>query len=223
MNNPLQNTLNRRVSVEMAEICDKLSDLSNAIQALKPTTPRPPDFDIEFYKAQRAHEIALNNATSMYEQSVLQRVIFLNSASIAGLLVIVSAAKPETGFSYQPNFIRLAVLIWTIGIAFGFFAVWYGYCSQKNYTRAYRFRRQAIECEKSEKPVLLNRFGISNICRSNVIEELRIKANTSRKDAEREHKCAEWHGLFAVLSAIIGFIVAFFAIQNYVNYRYFLC
>src|SRR5215472_8228321 len=48
-----------------------------------------PDFDLEFYKAHRAHETVLNNATAGYEQSLLRLILVLNAASSGGFATLL--------------------------------------------------------------------------------------------------------------------------------------
>jgi hypothetical protein len=103
-------------------------------------TLAPEDFELEFYKAHRAQEVALNDATAAYEQSALRLVLVLNAAAIPVFLGLVQSAGKD--FGYDLGRARVAVYWWAAGVACAFVATVFGYVSQRRFTQAYRCRRQ---------------------------------------------------------------------------------
>ena len=110
------------------------------------------NFEIEFYKATRAHEVALNNATATYEQSLLRLILILNAASMGGLLALWESKNHSIALSIR--FTVTAILIWGIGVFLAFVANWHGYTSQTEFTQAYLNRRRAVEMRFSDRPTL---------------------------------------------------------------------
>jgi hypothetical protein len=174
-----------------------------------PTEPTPPsdrlaadNFELEFYKAHRAHEVALNNATGAYEQSALRLVLVVNAAAIPVFLGLVQAAGKA--FDYDFCEARIAIYCWAAGVACAFVATVFGYFSQRGFTQAYRSRRQAIEASRVvDKELLRTMYGVHK-----GKEILACEAYMYRRIAGRQQYGVYVFGVLAVLCSVLGFIIA---------------
>ena len=167
------------------------------------------NFEIEFYKATRAHEVALNNATATYEQSLLRLILILNAASMGGLLLWGSPRMTLIALSIR--FTVTAIFIWGIRVFLAFVANWHGYTSQTGFTQAYLNRRRAVEMRFSDPtdPLWPENLGIEQIGPPDkVARHFSDNAFRFRKEAARSATKAKWFGLSAITVAFGGFIFA---------------
>jgi hypothetical protein len=182
--------------------------------------PAPSEFELEFYKLHRAHEVALNNATAGYEQTALRLLLVLNAAAIPVFLgLIQSIGKEPTIIHYHHSLARQAIYIWSLGILLAFVATVLGYASQRAFTRAYRYRRQAEEARYAmvqRKPEILGWFGIrndENKSLGEVHKGLLDEANKYRDSAGYLQKWVYGIGAGAVVVAVFGFATAIWSIR----------
>ena len=171
-----------------------------------PTNQVQSDFFLEFYKAHRAHEIALNNATATYEQSLLRLILVFNAASAGAFLVFI-----EKGSIFNFFLAIFALFVWIVGVSFGFLANYFAYLSQREFTRAYRYRRQAEETRRVDRmePFWAERLGTAA---DSTPQSLTSKATCARKTAEKWQKCAIKLGMPAVIMAILGLAIAVWSV-----------
>jgi hypothetical protein len=162
----------------------------------------PSDFELEFYKAHRAHEVALNNATSAYEQSALRLILVINAAAIPVFLGLIQSADKAL-IAYDFGRARVAIYSWALGAASAFVATVFGYLSQREFTQAFRCRRQAIEARRVGGAALTATYGVKE-----TTEKLSADADRYRVRARRLQYGVYVFGLLAVLCSAYGFISA---------------
>ncbi len=180
------------------------------------------DFDLEFYKLHRAHELALNNATSIHEQSSLRLILLLNAAAIAGYLGLVESVGPDSYIAYSFPRARIAVALWVLGIACSFLANVLAYVSQRNFERAYLHRRRGMEAHFADPtdPSWPARYGIDLVGAERpsesaaVADRLARDADAARTSAATSQTWAYRTGIVAALAAVIGFAVAIASVQQ---------
>jgi hypothetical protein len=183
----------------------------------------PPDFELEFYKLHRAHEVALNNATGAYEQALLRLILVFNAASAGGFVGLVQSAGKDSTIRYAFAFALYAIYSWGLGVAFAFIATWLGYRSQRAFTMAYRARRQAEEVRRADKkdPAWYLKFGI-NLGKPGkddpdptaVCDRLVNEADRRRRRGAFLEKAAIWFGLLAIGVAVAGFALAITSVRE---------
>jgi hypothetical protein len=175
------------------------------------------NFDIEFYKATRAHEVALNIATAAYEQSLLRLILVLNAASIGGFLALWESVKSDSIIGLPSFWIsRGAIVIWIVGVGLAFVANWHGYVSQRGFTRAYFNRRRAVEMRRTDSmdPLWPRNLGIDVVgAPEEVISKFNSDAFIYRDKAVESGKRAVLFGTLAASAALIGVLVAIAAIR----------
>jgi hypothetical protein len=201
--------------------------------------PEEADFELEFYKLHRAHEVALNNATATYEQSILRLVLVLNAASIGALLTLMNTSK-DSLIIYDVGGAKRAIYWWAAGILFAFVATAAGYWSQRAFTQAYFNRRRAVETRKakakseggasdisalqaslknlgidfSQQQAGQQQAGNAPDPRKAVSDGFVEKANKKRSGAQKWQNGSIITGGLAVIMAIIGFWYAVHAVHK---------
>jgi hypothetical protein len=181
-------------------------------QPVAPTSP--PDFLLEWYKLHRQHELELNKATLAYELELAKLLVLLNGAAAGAFLTLTGAVWKD---GPRPSFWWLvaAIVLWLAGLVAAAVATHRAYKIQREFTKAYRFRRHGIELKQIEGLPLDQRLlGI----KKDQEQEANPfywsgEADKARKTAEDLSKniwTARWWavGLF-VLGAVSG-LAAFF-------------
>jgi hypothetical protein len=183
--------------------------------------PSTVDFDIEFYKSHRAHELALTNAEATLEQSLLRFYFLVNAGSLGAFIAFVQGNwrefEQDTTFSFHAI---LAMIVWGAGVGLSFLSTFPWYEGQKAYTQACRFRREAVEVDHvklASDPTWPKKFGIELQDNEDVgdprkvAERLRKSANASRSNGGIWTTVASWVGRISILLAIVGFVIALWA------------
>jgi hypothetical protein len=174
------------------------------------------DFDLEFYKLHRAHEVALNNATAAYEQALLRLVLILNAASIGGFLALIQVK--DSKLTYNLLEAHFAIVLWGLGILAAFAATCFAYWSQRQFTQAFRSRRMAIEALKAAAADSVvagwRLYGLNDGCTEKNVNDYCTKADKLRDGAGVWQNCAMFFGLAAVIFSILGFVLAISAIKS---------
>jgi hypothetical protein len=166
----------------------------------------PSDFTVEFYKAHRAHEGVLNTATGNYEQSLLRLILIFNAACIGGFVTLMQA---KGSLTYNFSHATWAIYVWLVGVGAAFLSTVLAYESQKRFTKAYRYRRMAIEMLKDNLKVgdvssqLI--FGWPDNADA---KQCCDDATTYRETAGRLQTIAMAVGLIAAVSSVVGFALA---------------
>ena len=120
----------------------------------KPTTSSKanstPDFLLEWYKLQREHEIELNKATLTYELELAKLLVLLNGGAAGAFLTLIGTVWKE---GRHPSLVWLAVAIlsWLIGLLVAALTIHKAYEIQRDYSTAYRLRRQLEELRRVEE------------------------------------------------------------------------
>jgi hypothetical protein len=112
-----------------------------------PAAPPPDDFLLEWYKLTREPELELNKATLAYELELARLVVLLNGAAAGAFLTLTGAIWKEGA---RPAFVWVAgaIISWLIGLLAAAIATDRAYRAQREFTRAFRFRRQGEELRR---------------------------------------------------------------------------
>ena len=172
----------------------------------KPATTSQTDFSIEFYKANRAHEGVLNTATGNYEQSLLRLILIFNAACIGGLVTLMQA---KGSLTYNFAHAIWAIYVWLVGVGAAFLSTVLAYESQKSFTKAYRYRRMAME-------KLKDNLKVGDISSQQIFgwpdnadaKQCCDDATKYRDTAGRLQTIAMAVGLIAAVSSVVGFALA---------------
>lgn len=109
------------------------------------TKPDPPDFELTKYGYDRAHELELNKFTHALEMERLKLLILLNGGSATALLTFAR----ETALGDR-LWLAIPVGLWAAGLWVGVEATAKMLAGQSQFTRSYRFRRNAVEWRRFE-------------------------------------------------------------------------
>lgn len=194
---------------------------SNAAEALKVVSsvacdnqPRPHEtesFLLEWYKLQRAHELELNKVTLAYEHERLKFLALLNGGAAAAYL----AAWKDLPRG-APYFGMAAVISWILGLVLAWCSWDTAYAAQRDFTKAYRKRRNAEETRRLTKS--FSNFEARAMLGTDIDEPTsdaqRAAADSARTTADGESKrisnFAKWSVTLFVLGALmaaLGFAV----------------
>jgi hypothetical protein len=101
----------------------------------------------EAYKAVRAHELMLNQATAAFEHAVLAPLVLLNGGAIVAYLTLLGTlADNRPGLTVAQWLLSAAaVLGWAVGLRAAVTAARHGFLSQRNFSIAHRLRREELE------------------------------------------------------------------------------
>jgi hypothetical protein len=173
------------------------------------------DFDVEFYKLHRAHEVALNAATGAYEQSLLRLILIFNAASIGGFLSLIQAKDSNLTYNFYEAL--SAIYVWLLGITAAFLSTAFAYSSQRRFTQAFRLRRTALEMLKAPPAVAVianwKVYGWDTKA-TPTAEACCDNANKYRASASRWQKVAIGFGLVAAVLSVVGFGLAIRSIEQ---------
>ena len=101
---------------------------------------------LETYKAIRAHELMLNQATSAFEHATLAPLLLLNGGAAVAYLTLLGAL---VGREHPPVLNRwlvaMAVLAWVLGLIAAQVSVTFGYLAQRGYSKSHRIKREQVE------------------------------------------------------------------------------
>ena len=108
---------------------------------------------IEIYKAMRAHELMLNQATSTYEHATVAPLILVNGGAAVAYLTLAGALSRNGGVLVLPaSWAVTAVVCWGLGLILAQLMVGFGLKEQRSWARRERMNRQRVEW------TLLNNF-----------------------------------------------------------------
>lgn len=104
-----------------------------------------PEFELEKYRLDRAHELELNRFTHTFEVERLKLLIILNGGAAAAWLTFSKA--DSTSQQALPALVTLlfAVLPWLFGLWCASHATEHALGTQRSFTQAYHRRRRAAE------------------------------------------------------------------------------
>jgi hypothetical protein len=165
-----------------------------------PPAHSPTDFLLEWYKLQRAHELELNKATLAYELELAKLLVLLNGAAAGAFLTLTGAVWKE---GPRPAFwgIAGAIICWLLGLLVAAGATDWAYGAQKEYTKAYRLRRNGEELRRIEGTGIRRRhLGIDAYS----VDDAEEKADAARKLAGRWSKFVPMLRYGAVFLFFVG-------------------
>ncbi len=183
--------------------------------------PPQADFELEFYKLHRAHEVALNNAQAANEQSVLRLFLVLNAVSIGAFATLIQSVREDSPITYEFDRGIWAIYLWSVGVGLASIATFLWYLSQRAFTMAYRARRQAEEARRAgpKDPTWPGKYGIilKGECPNDpkgVANRLCDDADDHRKRAGTLQNWAVGFGVLAGVAAVAGFYFAITSVRN---------
>jgi len=112
------------------------------------------DFLLEWYKLQREHELELNKATLAYELELARLLILLNGGAAGAFLTLIGTVWKEQARHDSLGWVCVAIIAWLIGLVVASFAIHRAYEIQRDYSTAYRYRRQLEELRR------INELGV---------------------------------------------------------------
>lgn len=171
-------------------------------------------FLLEKYKLDRAHEVALNNATATYEQANLRTLLILNGGSATAYLALFGAMDQNVSI-LDAKFVLLAVLAWLVGVFVTGFATWEAYRSQRSFAQSLRSRRQATERRHVSDDDLARQLGLpvrgKDVLSDDQIDKLSVMY---RDEGRRFAKDAKILGVYALVFFLFGMSLAILSMQN---------
>jgi hypothetical protein len=100
----------------------------------------------EIYKAERAHELMLNQATSAFEHAAIAPLLLLNGGGAVAFLTLLGAVSdPKARFSASIGWAVAAAIAWAVGLVLGALAASFGLVSQRAFSKKHRIERQQME------------------------------------------------------------------------------
>jgi hypothetical protein len=102
--------------------------------------------ETEAYRAVRAHEVMLNQATAAFEHAVLSPLFLLNGgASIAFLTLLGAASSDKSTLGVETTLAFVAVAAWAVGLVAALLATVAGFFLQRANAKVQRMERQEVE------------------------------------------------------------------------------
>jgi hypothetical protein len=145
----------------------------------EPEDKSTPDFLLEWYKLQRAHELELNKATLAYELELAKLLVLLNGGAAGAFLTLLGAVSKDRPL-VTSMWTGGAILAWLIGLLVATSATHEAYEIQSGYSKAYRLRRQGEELRRIQgSGIKASQLGIEK----DEIEELIKEADNVRTEA----------------------------------------
>jgi hypothetical protein len=100
----------------------------------------------EAYKAERAHELMLNQATSAFEHAAISPLFFLNGGGAVAFLTLLGAVSdPKARFSASIGWAVAAAGAWAVGLVLAALAASFGLVSQRAFAKKDRIERQQLD------------------------------------------------------------------------------
>ena len=161
-----------------------------------------PRLDLDVYNAVRAHELELNRATAAFEHAVLSPLYLLNGGALVAFLTLLGAASGEdSSLEIELPWAVAGAALWATGLCAAAFATYWGYRSQRYFTRVERLRRQEVE-----RSLLPAGSELRDIVAK--LDEMYTRDGESKK-AKITHKRFQWAaaaglGCFLVGAALAG-------------------
>ncbi len=103
------------------------------------------DPSLERYKALAAHELELNRATADFERAALQPLLLLNGGAPVAVLALLGAVSADSAIQLGISQVRFGLVLWCIGLISATVAMWFGYTSQRAFSKAARLDREFAE------------------------------------------------------------------------------
>jgi hypothetical protein len=106
-----------------------------------------PDSSIEVYKAIRAHELMLNQATSQFLHAAAAPLVLLNGgAAVAYLTLLGAVSDPQKSrLNLAAAWAVAALIAWALGLIAAQAAVTFGLNAQRAYAKAQHIKREGVE------------------------------------------------------------------------------
>jgi hypothetical protein len=159
---------------------------------------------LEFYKALRAHELMLNQATAAFERAALQPLFLLNGGAVAAFLALLGSTFVKQFSTINLVSVRMAVLGWCFGLLLAAVATIFGYLSQRRFSMWGRSQREKVEAGIVE-------VTLPNM--SDIIREMKTSAKENLK-LTRAKRLQAWAYRMSGLSLISFVFGALCALQG---------
>lgn len=100
---------------------------------------------VEAYRAVRAHELMLNEASAAWERSLVAPVLTLNGGATVALLTLIGALGQDAALTIDLAAARAAVAAWMAGLLLAALAALFSARRQTEVNIAYRLMRDELE------------------------------------------------------------------------------
>ena len=103
--------------------------------------------ELEVYKAVRAHELMLNQATAAFEHAAIAPLLLINGGGAVAFLTLLGATTDPTKsqVSISTGWAVGATIAWSAGLIAAALATTFGLGAQRGYSRAHRLHREVVE------------------------------------------------------------------------------
>jgi hypothetical protein len=119
---------------------------------------RPSLLELEVYRAVRAHELMLNEATSRFEHAAIAPLLLINGGGAVAFLTLLGALEsPKSRLSASTLWAGAASTAWAVGLITAALAASLGLRAQRKFSKAHRLQRQQVE------RLLLNRSPLMDV------------------------------------------------------------
>lgn len=155
---------------------------------------------VEVYKAMRAHEIMLNQATSTYEHATVAPLILVNGGAAVAYLTLAGAlSRNSIGLVLPAAWAVAALTCWGLGLVFAQMMVGYGLREQRSWARRERMKRQRVEW------ILLNNFErLRDIVAPNDVATVQIEEEARlAKTARRRQSTMRYVSMVAFAAGVV--------------------
>jgi hypothetical protein len=110
------------------------------------TSPAPAATEIEAYKAVRAHEVMLNQATAAFEHAAIAPLLLINGGGAVAFLTLLGATSDKDAeFRVALGWAVGAIAAWSAGLIVAAGAATFGLLNQRAISKAHRLRRDVAE------------------------------------------------------------------------------
>jgi hypothetical protein len=164
-----------------------------------PGTDTAASLTAEAYKAERAHELMLNQATSAFEHAAISPLLFLNGGGAVAFLTLLGAVSdPKARFSASIGWAVAAACAWGVGLVLAALAASFGLVSQRAFAKKDRIERQQLE------RLLLEEAAVVQVLAG---EEPAI--GWKKASAEVKHRARRYQRLYELSrwASIAGFVI----------------
>jgi hypothetical protein len=181
------------------------------------------DIRVEAYRAVRAHEIILSEATAKFEQAALAPLIVLNGGAVIAFLTLLGALLgKDSGRRPQLVLSAIAIATWGIGLVAAALAIRYASRRESSISAAQRIMREGVEdilypiefAKILEGPVPDRDVGASLFSepkKKRQADRIQIR-RTERRKAEVNAKRLEKARLLSVVMFVLGAALALSAV-----------
>jgi hypothetical protein len=163
--------------------------------------PPSREVEVEVYRAERAHELMLNEATSAFEHAAIAPLLLLNGGGAVAFLTLLGAINdPKSKLSASTGWAIAASAAWTLGLIAAALGASFGLTSQRAFSKAHRIERQQVE------RLLLGVSPIVNVVapppKQRTWNEQRKDEWAVAKRSQRRYEALRWTSIAAFVAGV---------------------